>query len=75
MTKYVIYADGDNRPVKKFKRQNEAISFVSDVRNLATFGYLTLVKEQDDAEDCVWDNLACEWRKVVDTEPQMEGYV
>ena len=75
MTKYVIYADGDNRPVKKLKRENEAINFITDMRNLAAYGYLTLVRESDSEDDAVWDNLAGAWRPAVDTEPQMEGYV
>ena len=48
MTRYEIYADGDNRPVKKAKRENDAIAFVTDIRNLSRYGCLTLIKELDD---------------------------
>lgn len=75
MTKYAVYTDGDNRPVKKFKRENEAIDYVNDVRNLSRFGYLTLVKETDTGEAYAWDNLAGGWRVMDDQESQMEGYV
>lgn len=45
MIKYEVYADGENRPIKKLKREYDAINFVNDVRNLARYGCLTLVKE------------------------------
>lgn len=75
MTKYEIYADGDNRPVKKLKREYDALNFISDVRNLARYGCMTLVRESDDGETMVWDEMNSVWKKEFDPESQMEGYV
>lgn len=74
MIKYEVYADGDNRPVKKLKREREAIAFIGDVRNLARFGCLTLVRESDN-ETSIWDAQQGVWKQQIESEPQMEGYV
>ncbi len=74
MIKYEVYADGNNRPVKKLKREYEAINFINDVRNLAKYGCMTLVKESDDSA-YIWDSQNNVWKSAVDPEPQMEGYV
>ena len=75
MIKFEIYADGDNRPVKKLKREYEAINFVSDMRNLARYGCLTLVRSSDEEDPMVWDPQNCVWKPVVDSESQQECYV
>lgn len=76
MTKYEVYADGENRPIKKLKHEYEAINFINDVRNLARYGCLTLVKESGgDEPTSVWDNQTNTWKPLVDPEPQLEGYV
>lgn len=75
MTKFVVYSDGDNRPVKKCKRERDGISFVTDIRNLAAYGYLTLVKESDAGAPCVYDTLTNTWRPLAENEPILEGYI
>jgi len=72
MTKFEIYADGDNRPVKKLKREYEAINFVSDMRNLARYGCLTLVRSSDEEDPMIWDPQSNLWKPYVDSESQQE---
>lgn len=70
MTKYIIYAEDDEHPgkqnvVKKIKNNEyEALSFISDMRNLSRYGYLTIVKKTDDEGDFVWDSQINAWVKM-----------
>ena len=75
MTKYEVYAEGDNRPIKKTRREYEAIGFACDLRNLARYGCLTLIREADDGSVSVWDNLDGTWKPSVEDEASMEGYI
>lgn len=67
MTKYIIYAEDDEHPgeknvVKKIKsNEYEALTFVGDVKNLAKYGYLTLIKKTDEKGDFTWDAQAGSW--------------
>lgn len=64
MTKYLIYADGVDKPIRKLKRENEAISFASDFRNLADYGVMTVVRDTDADGRYVWDHGAGSWEKI-----------
>lgn len=61
MTKYFVYADGEKKPIKKFKRENEAILFASDYKNLANYGCMSIVMETDSDGKYVWDHEAGSW--------------
>ena len=70
MTKYIVYAEDEERPgkqnvVKKIKsNEYEALSFVNDLKNLSRYGCLTLVKKTDDEGDFTWDNQGNAWVKM-----------
>ncbi len=70
MTKYIIYAEDDERPgkqnvVKKIKNNEyEALSFISDVKNLCRYGCLTVVKKTDEDGDFTWDQQMETWVKM-----------
>ena len=69
MTKYIIYAEDDERPgkqnvVKKIKNNEyEALSFVSDMKNLSRYGCLTLVKKTDEDGEFTWNAQNSVWEK------------
>lgn len=66
MTKYIIYAEDDKRPgkqvqIRKAKREYEALDFVTDMKNLAKYGCMTLVMDAD-GKEFVWDEETRSWR-------------
>ena len=62
MTKYIVSTE-DCKQLKKIKRENDAISFVTDVKNLAQYGSMSLTKITDDGK-FIYVNDTGEWRKV-----------
>lgn len=64
MTKYLIYADGEKKPIRKFKRENEAIMFASDFKNLADYGCMSVVMDTDSDGKFVWDHEAGAWQRL-----------
>lgn len=70
MTKYIIYAEDEERPgkqniVKKIKsNEYEALGFISDMKNLSRYGCLTLTKKTDDDGSFVWDAQNSVWLKM-----------
>lgn len=67
MTKYIVYAyDANNRKqlVKKIKRENQAIDFINDIKNLSQYGYLTLEMESDEGGNMVWDGDSGKWEPI-----------
>lgn len=70
MTKYIVYAEDDENPgkqapIKKLKREYEAIEFVNDVRNLSRYGCMTLFKSLDNGEKLRWNTDTAVWELVV----------
>lgn len=72
MTKYIVYVEDEERPVingtafkklKKFTREYEAITFTGDMRNLAKYGCMRLVKTTDEDGDYVWNPENNVWEK------------
>lgn len=61
MTKYLVFAEGQKKPVRKFKNEYDAISFISDVRRLSEYGCMSLKMETDGAS-FVWDEALSDWR-------------
>ena len=66
MTKYLIYADGEKKPIRKFKRENEAIMFASDFKNLADYGCMSIVMDTDSNGKYIWDHEAGSWEMMED---------
>ena len=64
MTKYLIYVENEKKPLKKFKREYEAIDFASDFRNLADYGCMQVVMETDSDGCYVWDTQDAVWLKM-----------
>lgn len=62
MTKYYIYAENAKKPIRKMKRENEAIMFASDFKNLANYGCMSVIMEADNGSKYTWDHEAGSWR-------------
>lgn len=72
MTKYIVYAEDEDRPVidgaaykklKKFNREYEALAFAGDVRNLARYGCMRLIKTTDEDGDYIWNADEDVWER------------
>lgn len=66
MTKYIIYAEDDYNPgeqvqVKKTKRENEAIDFIGDFKNLQRYGCMSIVRTADDGTRARWNGETAVW--------------
>ena len=61
MTKYIVYAELQEKPIRKFKREYDAVDFVTDFRNLADYGCMTLIMESDSGK-YIWDRDLGDWR-------------
>ena len=48
MIKYYIYGEGQKKPIRKTKHENDALLFVNDFRNLQHYGCMTIICEDDD---------------------------
>ncbi len=66
MTKYLIYADGEKKPIRKCKHENEAIMFASDYKNLADYGCMSIVMDTDADGKYIWDPEAGAWKAMED---------
>ena len=66
MTKYLIYAEDEKKPVRKMKRDYEAIDFSEDVRNLQRYGCMSVVKVVADGGRYVWNSETSVWEKAGD---------
>ena len=64
MTKYLIYGEGNKKPVRKTKHENDAFLFVSDYKNLQQFGCMTIVREDEDDVRQVWNNDLKAWERI-----------
>ena len=66
MTKYIIYAEDDNRPgklsvVRKIKNNEfEALNFINDMKNLCRYGCMTVVRDTDGIQ-AVWNAQTNTW--------------
>lgn len=64
MTKYFVLCENEKKPLKKFKREYEAIAFASDFRNLSEHGCMTVVMDTDADGRFVWDHDAGAWQRL-----------
>lgn len=55
MTKYLIFGENDKKPIRKTKHENDAFLFISDFKNLQQYGCMTIIREDDDGMQQVWN--------------------
>lgn len=61
MIKYYIYGEGNKKPIRKTKHENDAMLFVSDFKNLQQYGCMTVVREDEEGNRQLWDNESKAW--------------
>lgn len=61
MTRYFIYGEGDKKPIRKTKHENDALIFISDFKNLQQYGCMTVVREDDDGVRQTWNDDLKAW--------------
>lgn len=73
MTKYIVYVEDEDHPVmdgtaykklKKFNREYDAVNFVEDVRNLAKYGCMRIIKTTDEDGDYIWNPMGDTWDRM-----------
>lgn len=64
MTKYLIYGEGNKKPIRKTKHENDAFLFISDFKNLQQFGCMTLIRENDDGSKQTWNTDLSAWENM-----------
>ena len=73
MTKYIVYAIDEDKPVidgaaykpvKKFKREYDALGFIGDVKNLSRYGCMILAKDTDEDGSYTWNEETHIWEKM-----------
>lgn len=66
MTKYYIYGEGNKKPIRKTKHENDAMLFISDFKNLQQYGCMTIVREEENDGRQVWDPDMMAWINMED---------
>ena len=66
MTKYFIYGEGNKKPIRKTKHENDARMFASDVKNLQQYGCMTVVREEENDGRQTWDPDLMAWINMED---------
>lgn len=66
MTKYFIYGEGNKKPIRKTKHENDALLFVSDFKNLQKYGCMTVVREDEYGARQAWDDDTKAWINLED---------
>ena len=61
MIKYYIYGEGNKKPIRKTKHENDAMLFVSDFKNLQQYGCMTVVREDEEGNRQLWDSDSKAW--------------
>lgn len=61
MEKYLIYGEGNKKPIRKTKHENDAFMFMMDIKNLQQHGCMTLVREDDNGDRQVWNEDIKAW--------------
>lgn len=64
MTKYFIYGEGDKKPIRKTKHENDAILFATDFKNLNQYGCMTIVREDDSGFRQTWNSELKAWESM-----------
>lgn len=66
MIKYFVYGEGNKKPIRKTKHENDAMLFATDFKNLQQFGCMTIVREDDDGVRETWNNKIKTWSSEVE---------
>ena len=61
MSKFLIYGEGLGKPIRKTKHENDAIMFVSDIKNLQQYGCMTVICEDDNGKRLQYDPEMKAW--------------
>jgi len=61
MIRYYVYGEGNKKPIRKTKHENDAIIFATEFRNLQQYGCMTIVREHDDGMRQTWDSATNSW--------------
>lgn len=61
MCKYYIYGENMGKPIRKTKHENEAMSFVSDFKNLQQHGCMSIICEDDEGRRLQWNADTKAW--------------
>ena len=61
MEKFLIYSEGDKKPIRKTKHENDAFNFVSDFKNLQQYGCMTIIREEENDGRQMWDSDLMAW--------------
>lgn len=60
--KFFVFSENDgDEAVKTLKRENEALEFVSNVKNLHTYGCMRLEMRDEKGAKFKWDDFTEEW--------------
>ena len=68
MTKYFIYGEGNKKPIRKTKHENDAFLFASDFKNLQQYGCMTIIREDDDGVSSTWNDDLKAWESTEDND-------
>lgn len=66
MIKYFIYGEGNKKPIRKTKHENDAFIFASDFKNLQQHGCMTIIREDDDGSRQIWNTDMKAWEIMED---------
>ena len=61
MIKYYIYGEGNKKPIRKTKHENDAMLFATDFKNLQQHGCMTIVREDENNSRQIWDSNLMAW--------------
>ena len=70
MVKYILYGEGNKKPIRKTKHENDAFLFASDFKNLQQYGCMTIVREDEDGNRQTWNDELKAWENM---EEQNDG--
>ena len=59
--KYLVYGEGNRKPIRKTKHENDAFAFVSNIKNLQHYGCMTIVREEENDGRQMWDPDLMAW--------------
>lgn len=65
MVKYFVYGEGNKKPIRKTKHENDAMLFATDFKNLQQYGCMTIIREDDSGVREIWDNEIKAWTSEV----------
>ena len=61
MIRYYVYGEGNKKPIRKTKHENDAMIFATEFRNLQQYGCMTVVREDDIGMRQTWNFKTNNW--------------